>query len=267
MTRFNHSINTLGTSLGHVWLLARQDLVDRHRENALGAAWLLIQPLTFVLLFSTVFSHFMRSRLGGDTDPYLYTVYLISGLLLWNLFANIVSRIAAVYGAKAHLIRKISVDLWTMPLHVVVSEWVVYGIAMIFFAMFLLIIGHPINVQWLLLPVVALLLSGFAYGVGIVLGTFDVFVPDVKNVLSIVLQFGFWLTPVAYLAIILPPRVEHAMHFSPIFWAIDSVHGIVVWHRFPPLKELGALGGAALVSLLTSRVLLTRLQSEMRDLL
>jgi lipopolysaccharide transport system permease protein len=258
---------TLKTRLGHVWLLARQDLVDRHRENTLGAAWLLIQPLMFVILFSTVFSHFMRSRLGSETDPYLYTVYLISGLLLWNLFANIVSRLSAVYGAKAHLIRKVSVDLWTMPLHIVVCEWVVYGIAMSFFAVFLLIIGHPIDVQWLLLPVVALLLSAFAFGVGVVLGTLDVFIPDVKNVLSIVLQFGFWMTPVVYLATILPPKVAHALHFSPIFWAVDAVHIIVVWHQVPPFKELGALACAAALSLLASRALLARLQSEMRDLL
>lgn len=257
----------LRTNLGHVWLLSRQDLIDRHRENALGAAWLLIQPLAFVLLFSTVFSHFMRARLGDDTDPYLYTVYLIGGLLIWNLFANIVGRLAPVYGAKAHLIRKVSVDLWLMPLHIVISEWVVYAIAMIFFAVFLLIIGHPIGVQWLVLPLVAILLSGVAYGLGIVLGTLDVFLPDVKNVLGIVIQFGFWLTPVVYLATILPPWAARAMHFSPIFWAVDATHDIIVWHTFPPLKEWAALGAAAVLSLAAGRSLLARLQSEMRDLL
>jgi lipopolysaccharide transport system permease protein len=260
-------MNAFRTSLGHVWLLSRQDLLDRHRENALGAAWLLIQPLTFVVLFSTVFSHFMRSRLGADTDPYLYTVYLIGGLLTWNLFANILSRLAPVYGAKAHLIRKVSVDLWWMPLYVVVAELVVYGITMTFFAVFLLIIRYPVGVQWLLLPVVALLLSGFAYGVGIVLGTLDMFIPDIKNVLNILLQFGFWLTPVVYLATILPPWAARGLHFSPIFWAVDAVHGVVVWHQNPPLKELAALAGAAAVSLLASRLLLARLQSEVRDML
>ncbi|MGA7776634.1 MAG: ABC transporter permease [Paraburkholderia sp.] len=260
-------MNNLRTSLGHVWLLSRQELVDRHRENALGAAWLLIQPLMFVVLFSTVFSHFMRSRLGADTDPYLYTVYLIGGLLTWNLFANLLNRLTPVYGAKAHLIRKISVDLWLMPLHIVVAEWVVYLITMTFFAVFLLVIGYPIGVQWLMLPVVAVLLSGFAYGIGIMLGTLDVFIPDIKNLLNIVLQFGFWLTPVVYLATILPPWAARSLHFSPIFWAVDAVHGVVVWHRYPPFKELAGLGVAALASLYASRLLLARLQSEVRNLL
>lgn len=263
----NRQAHSVRTSLSHVWLLSRQDLLDRHRENALGAAWLLIQPLTFVVLFSTVFSHFMRTRLGTDTNPYLYTVYLIGGLLTWNLFANIVSRLASVYNAKAHLIRKISVDLWLMPLHIVLAEWVVYGIAMTFFAAFLLIIGFPIGVQWLLLPVVALLLSGFAYGLGIVLGTLDVFIPDIKNVLGILLQFGFWLTPVVYLANILPVWALQRLHLSPVFWAVDAVHDIVAWHRCPPLKALAALAVVAAASLLASRWLLTRLQLAMRDML
>lgn len=263
----NVSTHSVKASLDHVWLLSRQDLVDRHRENALGAAWLVIQPLTFVVLFSTVFSHFMRARLGADTSPYLYTVYLIGGLLTWNLFANIVSRLAPVYGAKAHLIRKISVDLWVMPLHIVLAEWVVYGITMSFFAVFLLIIGYPVSVQWLLLPVVALLLSGLAYGLGIVLGTLDVFIPDIKNVLNILLQFGFWLTPIVYLATILPPWAMRGLHFSPVFWAVDAVHDIVVWHRCPPLKTFVALAGVAAASLLASRWLLARLQPAIRDML
>ncbi|MFL9903365.1 ABC transporter permease [Paraburkholderia fungorum] len=260
-------MHTLRTSLAHVLLLSRQDLVDRHRENALGAAWLLIQPLTFVVLFSTVFSRFMRTRIGADADPYLYTVYLIGGLLTWNLFANLLNRLTPVYSAKAHLIRKISVDLWVMPLHIVIAEWVVYGITMAFFAVFLLLIGHPISVQWLVLPVIALLLSAFAYGIGIILGTLDVFIPDIKNVLNVILQFGFWLTPVVYLASILPPWAAKGLHFSPIFWAIDSVHAIIVWHQYPQLKELVALAAAASVSLLASRLLLKRLQSELRDML
>lgn len=260
-------MNDFRTRLVHIWLLSRQDLVDRHRENALGAAWLLLQPLAFIVLFSTVFSRFMRARLGADTDPYLYTVYLIGGMLMWNMFANILSRVTPVYGEKSHLIRKIAVDLWTMPLYVVVTEWTVYAITMAFFAVFLLIIGHPIGVQWIALPLIALLLSGFAYGVGIVLATLNVFLPDIRNVLGILLQFGFWLTPVVYLATILPPWAAHGLHLSPIFWAVDAVHGVVVWNQWPPLKELIALCGAAAITLAIARWMLQRLDSEMRNTL
>lgn len=260
-------MNDFRTRLVHIWLLSRQDLVDRHRENALGAAWLLLQPLAFIVLFSTVFSRFMRARLGVDTDPYLYTVYLIGGMLMWNLFANILGRVTPVYGEKSHLIRKIAVDLWTMPLHVVVAEWVVYAITMAFFAVFLLLVGHPIGVQWCLLPLVALLLSAFAYGIGIVLATLNVFLPDIRNVLAILLQFGFWLTPVVYLASILPPWAAHVLHLSPIFWAVDAVHGIVVWNQWPPLKEILALCAAAVAMLALARWLLQRLEPEMRNTL
>jgi lipopolysaccharide transport system permease protein len=260
-------MNTFKTSLGHVLLLSRMELVDRHRENALGAAWLFIQPLSFIVLFTTVFSRFMRARIGVDADPYLYSVYLIGGVLTWNLFANLLSRITSVYSAKAHLIRKISVDLWLMPLHIVIAEWVVYCITMIFFAAFLLLIGHPIGAQWLLLPVVTILISALGYGIGVILGTLDLFMPDIKNVLNIILQFGFWLTPVVYLASILPPWAARGMHASPIFWAIDSVHEIVVWHHYPSVKELVGLALAAGLSLAASRWLMARLQTELRDML
>jgi lipopolysaccharide transport system permease protein len=250
-----------------VLLFTRQELLDRHRENALGALWLLLQPLAFIVLFSTVFSHFMRTRLGTDGDPNAYTVYLICGVLTWNVFANGISRLASVYGSKAHLIRKIEVNMWMMPLHVLASEAVVYLISMGFFVVYLLCVGRPPTRAWLALPLVMLALAALTYGIGITLGALEVFLPDIKNALGILLQFGFWLTPVVYLPEILPGWAQQVLVYNPLYVVVDAVHQIVVFNRltaWPPLAVLMA-GSAAL--LLASHWLLNRLEAEIRDLI
>jgi lipopolysaccharide transport system permease protein len=257
----------LNPSLGLVLLFSRQELVDRHRENALGALWLLVQPLAFIVLFSTVFSHFMRARLGSDADPNAYTVYLIGGVLTWNLFANAITRLASVYSGKAYLIRKVELDLWLMPLHVLVTEGVVYVISMAFFTVFLLWIGHMPTLSWLALPVVMLVLATVTYAIGITLGTLDVFLPDIKNALGILLQFGFWLTPVVYLPEILPPWAQNVLVFNPLYVVVDAVHQIIVFDRMPAWPPLAALLAGAVLLLLLSHWLLRRLESEIRDLL
>lgn len=256
-----------GNRLGLVLLFSRQELVDRHRENALGALWLLLQPLAFIVLFSTVFSHFMRARLGTDADPNAYTVYLICGVLTWNVFANGITRLASVYSSKAHLIRKMEIDLWLMPLHVLVTEATVYLISMAFFTVFLLWIGHPPTLAWLALPAVMLVLAVLTYGLGIALGALDVFLPDIKNALGILLQFGFWLTPVVYLPEILPRWVQDLLVYNPLYVIVDAVHQIVVFGRLPNWPALGLILAASALLLFASRWMLRRLESEIRDLI
>ena len=259
--------SALSPRLGLVLLFSRQELVDRHRENALGALWLLLQPLAFIVLFSTVFSHFMRARLGTDADPNAYTIYLICGVLAWNAFANTITRLAGVYTSKAHLIRKIELDLWVMPLHVLLTEGVVWLISMGFFVLFLLWTDHPPTRLWLGLAPVMLTLAVLSYGIGLALGALDVFLPDIKNALGIVLQFGFWLTPVVYLPEILPPRVQGWLAWNPLYVIIDPIHQIVVFNRVPAWQPLAWILAGSVVLLLASHRLLRRLEAEIRDMI
>ncbi|TEA69608.1 ABC transporter permease [Allopusillimonas ginsengisoli] len=248
-------------------LFMRQDLLDRHRGNALGAAWLLIQPLSLIVLFSTVFSHLMKARLNSYAGPYAYTVYLIAGVLAWGLFANTVQRVAGIYSEKAGLIRKIPVNLGVMPLYVLGVELVVFCISFALYAAYLLVIGHGLNLAWLWLPLVVGLLCMVAYGVGLVLAMLDVFVPDVNNLLGIVIQYGFWMTPIVYVPDILPPWLRPVVWLNPVYWAMESIHGIVLDGRLPsylPMTGLAVLG----VGLLALAAWMHgRLEKQLRDLL
>ncbi|EYS85166.1 ABC transporter permease [Cupriavidus sp. SK-4] len=254
-------------ALSTMLLFARQELVDRHRGQLLGMAWLIIHPLCLILVFSTVFSHLMRARLGASSNPYAYTVYLIGGMLAWNLFANTLARLSTVYSAKAHLIRKVPVSLGLMPLHVLAVELVIYGISMGLFAAYLLVIGFPFTMAWLALPTVVGLLSAFAYGIGIVLGMLEVFLPDVRNIVAVVLQFGFWMTPVVYLPEILPSWARDLLLLNPVYWAVEAVHAIVLGGRLPAPAPLLGLALLATGLLLAARWMKRRLERELRDLL
>jgi len=254
-------------ALGTILLFARQELIDRQHGHVLGVAWLIIQPLSFIVLFSTVFSHLMRSRLGSDSSPYAYTVYLIGGMLAWNLFANSLARLSTVFSSKAHLIRKVPVSLGLMPLHVVVVELTIYLISMALYVAYLVLVGHPFSLTWIWLPLVIGLLAMLAYGGGIVLGMLDVFLPDVKNVVAILLQFGFWMTPIVYLPEILPPWARQLLWLNPLYWAIDAVHAIVLGARAPDPAALLGMGALAAVLIWLARWMKRRLERELRDLL
>lgn len=210
-------------------LLARQSLLDPHRGSSLGVAWLYLQPLVMILIYTLVFSRFMGARLKGIDSPYAYSLYLVPGLLLWTVFANIVNGMSGVYSSKAHIIRKIPVDLRIMPLYIPLVEIVNFGVAMLFFALFCAAVGHSPGMSWLLLVPVCLSMALMAYAVGLFIAVFSLFLPDLRPMTAIVVQLAFWLTPILYVPELLPPWARSLLDYHPLHWIIQQAQAIVLY--------------------------------------
>lgn len=245
----------------------RQDLVERYRNDFLGMAWLVIQPLILIVLFSVVFSSLMRARLPGLDPTFGYTVYLITGILAWSAFAQTLSRLSGWYRDKAGLYRKLALGLYVPAFSVVVSEFLIYLVAMALFAVFLLVVGHPLSWQWLWLPLLMSLFMALGFGLGLVLGLLEVFIPDIRRAVPLVLQLGFWLTPIVYTLDILPSTVRQLVELSPVTLAMRQLHQVVVFGEPPRLGDLLWLFAVALLSLALLRWLGQRLQKVLRDAL
>jgi lipopolysaccharide transport system permease protein len=245
----------------------RQDLLERYRNDFLGVAWLVIQPLILIVLFSVVFSSLMRARLPGLDPTFGYTVYLITGILAWNAFAQTLSRLSGWYRDRAGLYRKLALGLYAPAFSVVVSEFLIYVVAMALFAGFLLLVGHPLTWQWLWLPLLAGCFLAMAFGLGLCLGLLEVFIPDIRRAMPLVLQLGFWLTPIVYTLDILPVQVRSLVQLSPITLALQPIQKVVVFGEPPGYGQLLGLLLTAFVSLLALVWLGQRLKKVVRDAL
>ncbi len=257
----------LADRLTSIQFFVRQDLIDRYRTDLLGTVWLFLQPLIYIALFSAVFSTLMRARLSGVETGYGYTVYLIAGILAWNAFSQSLSRLSTWYRERAHLYRKVPMGLISPPVSVLVSELIIYLISMALFAIFLLAIGHPITWQWLWLAPILFLLLGIAYSIGLIGGMLEVFIPDLRRLIPIFLQLGFWLTPIVYTVDILPSGLQGFQQSSPFAAGIMSVHQVVVYGRAPDLSHLAFLSMTLFVSMGVFVVLHARIHKALRDAL
>lgn len=231
-------VNAVKTRFSNIWFFVRQDLVDRYRSDWLGVGWLFVQPLIYVALFSAVFSTLIRSRIPGIESGYGYVIYLISGLLAWNMFSQSISRLSTWYRDRAHLYRKVAMGLITPPLSVLISEFVIYAVSMGIFAVFLLGVGRPFSWQWLWLPVMAALLLAMAFGVGLIFGLLEVFIPDIRRLVPIGLQIGFWLSPIVYTLDILSPRLQAFQQFNPIALSLQEIHRVALYGAAPEFEKL-----------------------------
>ncbi|MCK9502584.1 MAG: ABC transporter permease [Porticoccaceae bacterium] len=249
----------------------RQDLVDRHANSALGALWTLLLPLVNILIFTLVFSQIMGMRLQAlgmeSLGAYSYSAYLVTGLLAWNCFSNTVIRITQVFHEKAGLIGKVRLSLFALPLYVLISETIVYAISMGFFVIFLWLIDFNWSWHWVWLPLIFVVQQLLAYSLGLICAVFSVFLRDIKEMVGVVMQLWFWLTPIVYVISILPQRWLPFFILNPIYHTTSALRDSLLLGKTPALLPLLAIGLLALFLLLMGLFVGKKLERDIRDFL
>jgi len=251
-----------------LWHLAREDLVDRHKGSVIGKAWTLIGPLINILVFVLVFSKIMGARLegfGAEIDQYTYSIYLICGMLAWTAFAKGLSTITNLFIERAHLITKVKVSLKALPVSVLIAESVIYAISMLFFAVFLLLIGFPFSAWWLAVPLVFALQLAFTYALGLLLAILAVYLKDIREAVAVLLPVLFWTTPIVYVSDILPEGAMELMRFNPIYQLVDAYRDLIMYHTLPGPYGLAGVAALTLLLLASALWLLRRTERDLRD--
>ncbi|MGS2745216.1 ABC transporter permease [Halomonas sp. LS-001] len=249
-------------------LLTRQELIDRHKGSVLGRLWTLLSPLINILVFVLIFSAIMGARLegfGAEVERFTYSIYLISGILAWTAFAKSLSAITNLFIERAGMITKINTSLAALPLSVLLAEIVVYLISMGFFAIFLLMIGFPIDWHWLMIPVILALQLSFTYALGFSLAILAVYLKDIREGVAVLLPVWFWLTPIVYVDDIIPSWAMGLISLNPMFQFIDAYRELILYQRLPGIAGLATMLVVTLGLLYVAFWLLKRTERDLRD--
>jgi lipopolysaccharide transport system permease protein len=214
----------------------------KYQRSLLGAAWVVINPLAMILVYTVIFSRVMQARLPGADNPFAYSIYLCAGICVWGFFAEIVNRAQVVYIENANLLKKVSFPPICLPLITVLNAALNAGIIFIIFAGFLVITGNFPG--WCVLALVPVLVvaAAFSAGLGVMLGVLNVFFRDIGAISGVLLQFWFWGTPVVYPLAILPEWMQRHMSFNPMAGLVSACQSIFVAGQWP---DWGALMYAA----------------------
>lgn len=243
----------------------RREFSARYIGTQFGFLWAIIQPFAMILIYTLVFASIMKPSLPGYTGPYAYSIYLCAGILTWGLFCELLSKSVGVFVQNANLIKKIQFPKLTLPVILIFSACIHYGIVMVIYCGFLLMIGaFPGWVALWAVPVV-LLLIGFAVGLVVLCVTINVFYRDVEQALGLALQFWFWLTPIVYVNKTLPAGIVKALTWNPVWPLVRAMQAIFVEGRAPELRTLLYPAGLTLFLLGFGLYSFRRLSGEIVD--
>ena len=245
----------------------RNDLRSRFARSKLGASWMILQPLAQVAIYSLVLSRIMAAKLPGIDSRYGYPLYLLSGMVAWSLFNEIVSRSLTVFVDNGSMLKKIVFPRVCLPLIVVgsalVNNLLLFVVTVVVFAL----LGQLPTTAIIWIPLLVLLNIAFSLGLGLVLGVLNVFVRDVSQLMTVILQLWFWLTPIVYMTSILTPQLMTFMHMNPMYWIVSGYQDLLVFGTNPDFAALIPVAVAALLLLGIGLLLFRRAAPDMVDVL
>jgi len=250
---------------GFIAASVKRDFVSRYLGTQLGFFWALAQPLAMILVYTLVFSRIMKPSLPGHDAPFAYSIYLCAGILVWQLFSDLLVRSVGVFVHNAGLLKKVNLPKLALPVVVALSGLSNFSILLALFLAFMLVVGaFPFAAVLALLPLIVLVVA-FAIGLGVLLGTINVFYRDVGQSISILLQFWFWLTPIVYPGRTLPGFFADVLAWNPMWPIVSFAQEILLEDRVPSWSTLVYPAVIACALLLLAMVAFRHLSAEIVD--
>ncbi|MFA7383435.1 MAG: ABC transporter permease [Desulfurivibrionaceae bacterium] len=245
----------------------RLDLTSRFTRSKLGGFWVVIHPLTQVLIYALVLSGVLSAKMPGINNRYAYAIYLCAGQVAWSLFAEVITRSLTVFIDNANLLKKISFPRITLPLILIGSA--LLNNLFLLTAVFVVfaVLGHMPGGAVACLPLLIVITLAFAVGLGLVLGVLNVFFRDLGQVVPIMLQILFWFTPIVYPATIIPEALREWLAFNPVYPLVAAYQEVLVYGRFPAPTPLLAVFAFSLLMLAFGLTLFRRASADMMDVL
>ena len=198
--------------------LVWRDVKVRYKQTALGVAWIILQPLVSMVIFSVLFGYLLQAPSNGVPYP----IFAYAGLLPWNYFAGSLTRASQSLVGSANLITKVYFPRLVIPLSGVVGGLVDFAVASLVLAGLMVWYRVPptANIVWL--PFFLLLAMATALGFGLWLGALNVRFRDVNYLVPFLVQIWMYVTPVIYSVTLIPERYRWLLALNPMTGVVEG---------------------------------------------
>lgn len=211
-----------------LYVLAWRDLSVRYKQTAIGITWALIRPALTMLVF-VAFRRLVGLESGGIPEPIL----VFAAVLPWQFFSSALSESSGSLIGNANLISKIYFPRLIIPCAAVVTSLVDFLITLSMLAVLMLWYGFIPGWQLVALPLFVLLAFGLSLGLGLFLAALNVEYRDFRYVVPFIVQFGLFVSPVAFTTTNVPERWRALYALNPLVGIIDGFRWSILAGRVP----------------------------------
>jgi len=207
--------------------LAKNDFKARFAKSFLGIIWAFIQPLVTLLVMWFVFQVGFRN---APIDDVAFVAWMTPAYLVWSFFSEALTSVTNSLLEYQYLLKQVNFRTSIIPLVKIISSAFVHSVFIIF--IFIVLVAYKIpfsiyNIQviYYFFCVIVLLV-----GMGWLLSALSVFVPDVANITNVVIQIGFWATPIFWVDTGMTPVVKFILQLNPMYYVCQGYRDSFIAH-------------------------------------
>ena len=245
----------------------KTEFISKFVRSRFGGLWIVLHPLALVLVYAFILSQIMTAKLPGVATQYAYPIYILSGIVGWTLFSEILGRSLTVFIDNGNLLKKISFPKLSLPLIVIGSALINFFLLCVMMFIVFGFLGHlPYHfLYWL--PLLIIITVALAVGMGLFFGILNVFIRDIGQMITVVLQFWFWLTPVVYMVSIIPQKHHWIVMLNPMTGITMGFQNVLLYDKAPDFNILIYPSLVAFIFLVLAMILFKKASEEMADVL
>jgi lipopolysaccharide transport system permease protein len=239
-------VNSLWRNRGLAVSLIKREVLGRYRGSVMGIIWSFLNPLFMLTVYTFVFSVVFKARWNaGGESRVEFALVLFAGLIVFNLFAECVSRAPALILSNANYVKKIIFPLEILP-------WVSLGAALfhgavsltVWILAYMVAFGLP-HITVLYMPLILLPYFLFIMGISWMLSSLGVFLRDVSQFVGLLVTVLMFVSPIFYPASSLPEAYRRFLYMNPLTPAIELTRDVLYWGKTP---DFGLLSGYLLIT-------------------
>jgi ABC-type polysaccharide/polyol phosphate export permease len=260
------SLRSLWEHRSYVLAGAVREVRQRYAGSGMGVVWHVLIPLVQIAVYFVVFSRFMGARDATYTAR-TYGLFLCAGILPWFAFQDALARGAAALVANENYLKKLAIPEAVFVAQTVATSTLSLGLYLLALYGLAVAGGVPVRATWLLVPVVLVLVLAMGFGHALLLAPLCVFFRDVIQLVPIVLQVWFWLTPVVYARTSVGPLLQKVVAWNPPGAYLGAVRELLVSGTWPLFGEWAFMVALAVGLPWAGLAFLSRVSSDLRDAL
>lgn len=256
--------------LGSVWqyreilyFLVWRDVIVRYKQTVIGAAWVILQPLITMIIFTLIFGHL--AKIPSDGMP--YPVFAFSALLPWSFFSQALARSSGSIVNSSNLVTKIYFPRLLIPLAATIAPAV--DLFFSFLVLLVLMAWFRIAPAWgmLVLPLFLALAIMTALAMGLWLSAINVKYRDVASIIPFLSQVWMYASPVAYPVSMVPEKWRLLYGLNPMVGVIEGFRWALLGKGSPDFVMIGVSSAVVLVLLAAGIVYFKKKEQTFADVI
>jgi len=240
-------------------ILTISDLKVKYQSSVLGFAWSLLNPLLMMLVLYLVFS----SAFNANQDQ--FALYLLIGIISWRFMANGSSESMQSIVAKSSLVTKIYIPRQVLVISSVLSYFISSILEFLVLVPLLILLGAGLSYYILLFPVIHLIYFMIVYGISLILASLYVYYRDLNQIWEVLIQMGFFLSPIVYPLSTVPSQYLKYYMLNPITALIQMYRDVLLYHRLPSLESTALTLAAGVMLIAAGSLIFKRLERRFAE--